>query len=265
MTKEKHLYRILFLASIFLLLINDLYLKFEYHNYLTGKLSDFVGLFAFPYFFSSFFPKKIKPIYILSGIFFVFWKSEFSQPIFDFAHSNGIGINRTVDYSDLIALLVLPISYIYWYRKSKLLIEPRKNLKPIIIGISCFAFVATTLPKHYEKLSIKSEFSTNVNSEYQSVRKKLNFYKEGLFENDSYWIELPEKSARIATLIKVDPINEKVTKIALDSILSFTVEGNGFIFSSGIDNDDVEYIRRLSKNEIEELFSKQIKKEFGNK
>ena len=265
MTKEKHIYRILFLASIFLLLINDLYLKYEYHNSLTGKLSDFVGLFAFPYFFSSFFSKKVKSIYILSGILFVFWKSEFSQPIFNFAHSIGIGLNRTVDYSDLIALLVLPISYIHWNSKSKLLIKPKRILKPIIIGISCFSFVATTLPKYYEKISLKSEFSTNVNSDYQSVRKKLNLYKEGNFENDSYWIDIPERSAHIATSIKVDSINERITKIALDSILSFTVKGNGFLFSSRFDKKDIEFIKSLNKKEIEELFSKQIRKEFGNK
>ncbi len=265
MTKEKHLYRLLFLASIFILLINDLYLKFEYHNYLTGKLSDFVGLFAFPYFFCTFFPKKIKPIYILSGILFVYWKSEFSQPIFDFAHSYGIGINRTVDYSDLIALLILPISYIYWNWGSQPLIQPKKILKTMIMGISCIAFVATSLPKHYENLSMKSEFSTIVNSNYQFVRTQLRIYKEGMFEQDNYRIELSEKNAHILTSIKVDSINEKTTRIALDSILSFTVEGNGFIFSSGIDKDDIEYIKGLSKNEIEKLFSTQIKKEFGNK
>ena len=264
MTKEKHIYRILFLASILLLLINDLYLKYKYHNCLTGKLSDFVGLFAFPYFFSSFFPKKIKPIYILSGILFVFWKSEFSQPIFNFANSNGIGINRTVDYSDLIALFILPISYIYWNLESKLLIEPKKILKPIIIGISCFSFIATTLPRYYQKISIKSDFSTNVNSDYQSVRKKLNLYKEGDFENDSYWIEIPERSAHIAISIKVDSINERITKIALDSIFSFTVKGNGFLFSSKFEEKDIEFIKNLSKKDIEKLFSEQIKKEFRN-
>ena len=264
-TKEIHLYRILFLASIFLLLINDLYLKFEYHNYLTGKLSDFVGLFAFPYFFSSFFPKKIKSIYILCGILFVFWKSEFSQPIFDFALSNGIGMNRTVDYSDLIALLILPFSYIYWKSESKSLFKATNKLRPIIIGISCFAFIATTLPKHCEKLSMKSEFSTIVNSDKQSVRTQLQINKEGMFAQDNYRIEMSKKNARILTSIKVDSIDEKKARVSLDSILSFTVEGNGFMFSSGIDKDDIEYIRKLSKNEIEELFSKQIKKEFRNK
>src|SRR5690554_1665687 len=261
-TKEKHLYRFLFLASIFLLLINDLYLKFEYHNYLTGKLSDFAGLFAFPYFFSCFFPKRIKPIYILSGILFVFWKSEFSQPIFDFALSNGIGINRTVDYSDFFALTILPISYKYWNSNSQQFFEPKKALKPIIIGISCISFIATTLPKHYEKISLKSEFSTNVNYDYQNVRSQLNLYKEGLYEKDYYRIELSEKRAHISTSIKVDSINENTTRIALDSILSFTVEGNGFIFSSGIKKKDVDYVRSLKQNEIENLFSEQIKKEF---
>lgn len=265
MTKEKHLLRVLFLTSIFLLLLNDLYLKFEYNNFLTGKLSDFAGLFAFPYFFSCFFPKKIKPIYILSGVLFILWKSDFSQPLFEFAHSYGIGINRTVDYTDLISLLILPVSYIYWNWDSLQIIKPWKILKPIIIGISCVAFIATTLPKHYEKLSMKSEYYTNVNSEYQFVRTKLNLHKEGSFEKDNYWIELPKKKAHILTSIKVDSINEQTTRIALDSILSFTIEGNGFIFSSGIDDDDVDYIRGLNKNEIEQLFSKQLKSEFAQK
>jgi hypothetical protein len=97
------------------------------------------------------------------------------------------------------------------------------------------------------------------------VRTQLRVYKEGLFEQDNYQIQVSEKRAHILTSIKIDSISEKNTRISLDSILSFTVEGNGFIFSSGIDNDDVEYIRGLNKNEIEELFSKQIKKEFGNK
>ena len=265
MTKEKHLFRVLFITSIFLLLINDLYLKFEYHNYLTGKLSDFAGLFAFPYFFSCFFPKKIKPIYVLSGILFLFWKSEFSQPLYEYANSYGLGINRTVDYTDLIALLILPVSYIYWNWDSQQNIKSRNFLKPIIVGISCFAFIATTLPKHYEKILMKSEYSTIINSEYQFVRTQLNLPKVGLFEKDHYGIELLENKAHILTSIKVDSINKQTTRIALDSILSFTVERNGFIFGSGIDDDDVDYVRDLSKSEIEQLFSKQLNSEFAKK
>lgn len=265
MTKEKHLYRIIFLASIFLLLTNDFYLKYEYHNYLTGKLSDFAGLFAFAYFFSCFFPKKAKSIYVLSGFLFVFWKSEFSQPIFDFAHSYGIGINRTIDYWDLTALLILPISYKYWKTDVKENWRPKRIFKPIIIFTSCFAFVATSLPKHIEDIPAKSEFKTDVASEFNNVKSKLHIYERNSTYPTYYRIEIPEKNAHISTYIKVDSINPETTRIMLDSITSFTVEGNGFIFSSGIDEDDVKYIKKLSKREIEQLFSEQIKKQFGEK
>lgn len=264
-TKEKHLFRILFLASIFLLLINDLYLKYEYHNYLTGKLSDFAGLFAFPYFFSCFFPKKAKQIYIISGILFVIWKSHFSQPIFDFAHSYGVGIDRIVDYSDLISLLIIPVSYIYSKTDFEQILRPNKILKPIIISICCFAFIATSLPKHIEDIPAKSELKIDVPSEFNKVKSKLHIYERNSIYPTYYRIEIPEKKAHITTYIKVDSINLETTRIMLDCITSFTVEGNGFIFSSGIDEDDVKYIKKLSEREIEQLFSEQIKKQFGEK
>jgi hypothetical protein len=194
----------------------------------------------------------------------VFWKSEFSQPLFDFAHSYGIGINRTVDYSDVVSLLILPVSYLYWKRDSKHFIQPKKIVKPIIIGISCFAFIATTLPKQYEALSMKSEFSTTVHADYESVRTQLQMYKDDLFDKDLYSIELPKKNAHILTLIKVSKINETTTRVAIDSILSFTVEGSGSIFINGIDEEDVAFIKNLSQEEIEQLFLEQMKKEFKN-
>ncbi|WP_407515804.1 hypothetical protein KFZ70_00460 [Tamlana fucoidanivorans] len=107
------IYGKLFLISVILLLLNDFFFKYYFHNYLTGKLSDFVGLFAFPYFISLLFKSKIKPIYILTGILFLFWKSSLSQSVIDYLNGVGIGINRVVDYSDFIALLVLPFSYRY--------------------------------------------------------------------------------------------------------------------------------------------------------
>lgn len=42
-----------FLLCLCLLLLNDFILKSEFHNALTGKLSDFAGLFIFPLFFSA--------------------------------------------------------------------------------------------------------------------------------------------------------------------------------------------------------------------
>lgn len=265
MVKEKHLYRILFLVSIFLLLINDLYLKFEYHNYLTGKLSDFAGLFAFPYFFSCFFPKKIKLIYVLSGVLFVFWKSELSQPIFDFAHSYGIGINRTVDYTDLIALLILPTSYRYWNTKFNIVFSPKKIFKPIIIGICSFSFLATTLAAHYEELNLKSDFETTLNYDLETVKKELRIYQDSIVQNGSYLVRLDEKKAEILTKISLRKLDNARTKVSLDSIINFRVQGTGVIFFSGIDEDDVEYMKKLTRSEMEKLFEQSLTKEFVEK
>lgn len=46
-----------FVASVLLLLINDFVLKPQIGNAVTGKLSDFAGLFAFPFFWSAFFAR----------------------------------------------------------------------------------------------------------------------------------------------------------------------------------------------------------------
>ncbi|VVV00866.1 hypothetical protein FVB9532_02142 [Mesonia oceanica] len=265
MNKEKHLYRILFLVSIFLLLINDLYLKFEYHNYLTGKLSDFVGLFAFPYFFSCFFSKKIKLIYILSGILFVFWKLELSQPIFDFANSYGIGINRTVDYSDLMALMILPFSYSYWNKRQIITKKPKRIFKPIIIVICSFSFIATTLAAHIEELNLKSDFQTTINYDLETVKKELRIYHDSIVLIGLYKIDLENKNAEIWTKISLRKTDSTKTQVSLDSILDFKVQGTGVIFYSGIDEDDVEFMKKLTKSEIEQLFKKSINKEFMEK
>ena len=266
MTKEKHLYRILFLTSIFLLLINDLYLKFEYHNYLTGKLSDFAGLFALPYFFSCFFPKKIKPIYLITGILFLYWKSELSQPIFDFAHSYGIGINRTVDYTDLIALLILPISYFYLNGRLRDEIQPIRIFKPIIIGICIFSFTATTVPEHHEELNLKSDYETTLNYNLETVKRKLKFNQDSIFiPAGSYDIQLEEKDADIWTKISLIKIDSFKTKVSLDSIINFKVQGRGVAFFSNINEDDINYMKKLTKSEIERLFEMSIKKRFVEK
>ncbi len=191
----------------------------------------------------------------------MFWKSEFSQPIFDFAYSKGIGINRTIDYADFIALLVLPISYRYWNRKSILLIEPKKFLKPIVVGISCLSFIATTLPRAYGDIRIKSDFETEKLSNFEEAKKAMTFYESSQKERFIYHIEIPKRKMEITTKIAVTEKPKGILNIKLDSILSYTVQGSGFIFWSGIDKDDVNYAENLTKNEIENLFKEQVEKQ----
>jgi len=149
----------LFLISLILLIANDWYFKSAFHNEITGKLSDFAGLFAFPFFLSLIFSNKKKTVHYLTGIVFLYWNSEFSQPLIDYINNVGLPINRTVDITDNIALISIFVSY-KWLNY---LIEPRLNpvFQKVLIVVSCVAFMATTLPPHENRKFV------NINKEYQ--------------------------------------------------------------------------------------------------
>lgn len=129
-----------FLVSLFILLLNDLILKTTFHNYLTGKLSDFAGLLAFPFFWSVLFPKRIKEIHIGVVLFFCFWKSPFSETFV-----NLFGFYRIVDFSDYIALVSVFISFLL-LKKEFVLYKVQPVFLKFIFLLSCFSFIATTQP-----------------------------------------------------------------------------------------------------------------------
>ncbi|MFD2284789.1 hypothetical protein GJU39_12400 [Pedobacter petrophilus] len=142
MSSRDKLLHPIFLLSIILLLTNDFFLKAYFHNELTGKLSDFAGLFAFPFFWSAVFPKRINFIHLSTVIIFLFWKSGHSQPLINFINLFGFQTFRTVDYTDYIAFISVLASYITFFK------PPFATSRPSIIRfialISIFAFVATT-------------------------------------------------------------------------------------------------------------------------
>ena len=140
-----------FIAGLVVLLVNDHLLKYAYPGFLTGKLSDVSGLFIFPVFFSAFFNKHRRWVYIATGIGFVFWKSSFSQGFIDWWNSlEVLKLARVTDSTDLWALFVLPLSYRFTQTvQSK---GPKKNrINPVWISlVAIFAFCATSVPR-YEK------------------------------------------------------------------------------------------------------------------
>lgn len=152
-----------FLIGLLLLLLNDLIFKAQFHNGLTGKLSDFAGLFVFPLFWAAFFPRLKSLVYVLTAVSFTFWKSAYSQPLID--GWNGLpffGIERTVDYSDLLALTILPLSYAYSRVPSNYHV-PRPALY-LIAFVSMFSFTAT---QYSQKVSYDNEY------QFLSSRREL--------------------------------------------------------------------------------------------
>lgn len=135
-----------FLAGLCVLLLNDFIFKQQFHNELTGKLSDFAGLFIFPLFWSALFPRLKTSVYVVTAALFVFWKSVYAQPFIDGWNSLQLfPVERTIDDTDLFALLVLPFSYIY--RRSPPKIAIQRPAICFIAAISLFAFTATSYSK----------------------------------------------------------------------------------------------------------------------
>ncbi|HEX6043023.1 MAG TPA: hypothetical protein VFZ22_00940 [Pyrinomonadaceae bacterium] len=152
-----------FVVSLLLLVLNDFVFKAQFHNHVTGKLSDFAGLFAFSLFWAAFFPHRKTFICVSSAVLFAFWKSAHSQTVIDGWNSLPLfEIGRTVDYGDLWALLVLPLSYFYVDIRPKTY-APRTLIYLIAI-VSAFAFTAT---------SFSQEYSYNNGYEFNASKKQL--------------------------------------------------------------------------------------------
>ncbi|MBC8986829.1 hypothetical protein H9X96_13710 [Pedobacter sp. N36a] len=135
-----------FFLCLFLLLLNDFYLKAAFHNTLTGKLSDFCGLFIFPIFWSVFFPKRKLAIFLLTGLLFLVWKSEYANSFIAFFSTYFFPIQRVVDHTDIIALIMLPLA---WY--SLKLRHISLNLNPSFIALlAFFAFCASSVPRYHQ-------------------------------------------------------------------------------------------------------------------
>lgn len=141
-----------FFIGLSLLLLNDFLFKEAFHNMITGKLSDCAGLFAASLFALSFLrtsSSRVKALLVL-GIVFTFWKSSLSEGMISWW--NGLGIlelGRVVDYSDLLALSLLPIAFLY-AKKAKPLIRNARVLLAPVISLSLFAFVATSTMTSYD-------------------------------------------------------------------------------------------------------------------
>lgn len=170
-----------FLVSLVMLFLNDFILKTVFHNYLTGKLSDFAGLLAFPFFWSVLFPKRIKEIHIAVALFFVFWKSTFSETFVDF-----FGFYRVVDFSDNIALISILVSF-WLLKQESVTYRVHPVFLKLIFLLSCFSFVATSKPQEpetfedgfrYLNLKNESDEKVVVLIDFKFSEKEIEFYKK---------------------------------------------------------------------------------------
>ena len=258
----------LFILGIITLLVNDFYLKYEFSNALTGKLSDFAGLFIFPFFLSIFFPKQILKVYFSTSFLFVFWKFQISDGFINWiSDSLNLAFYRTVDSSDLIALSVLPLSYKYFKKKYA---EDKKSffLVNSLIGTLCvFTILADSQPRQEVGVKIKSSKIYKLPISKADLYEKLNVnsYSGEILASKTainFSFEIPEYRASARAITKITEDSKGNLAIKLDSITDVLVTGRLFF---GIKNSDLEATKKLTKRQLESLFEQNCIEELLKK
>lgn len=147
-----------FIAALALLLLNDYYLKATFHNWITGKLSDFAGLFVLSIFLVTVWPERKGFIAVLAGFAFLFWKSSLSQPAIDWWNALPLmKVARTVDYTDLMAISILPIALSL---KSSFRLPRLSGIAPVVLlAVTLFAILGTSR-------AVKQSYHPNVPPQY---------------------------------------------------------------------------------------------------
>jgi hypothetical protein len=201
----------LFISSLLVLILNDQYWKAAYGNWLTGKLSDFAGLAVCSLLASGLLPSYRKAIFWGTALFFIWFKSSLSQPFLDLvAESLHFTWNRVVDYSDLIALVILPLAY-----RIKPVPVPMKSPKPALLGLlGIMALYADTPPRYlqygYEPDSYPVNGSFKRNMTRDSVIKR--FFERGYMVTKDTGRFFPLMNTRLFFKIK-DSTGERMVPL----------------------------------------------------
>jgi hypothetical protein len=262
----------IFLFSLVLLILNDWVFKYSFHNLLTGKLSDFSGLFAFPFFVSTLFPKQIKSIHISTFVLFIIWKSELSQPFIDLVNYKTELINRVIDYSDYIALVSISISYCTFIQHK--IIEFKPLVGKITLVVSCAAFLATSIPKHIYNANKKCDFNFSKKELVQRFNKvqkdDLSFFKDVkdiiVFDSSRNAFYFKNLKDTVLKLVDYNKLSDRDTIYIRSSNAWVQLLGNDSISSLKLVNINTSFRkRRIDKaeksavNTFEKIIIEKIK------
>ncbi len=180
----------LFVLGLFLLLLNDISLKYEFHNGFTGKLSDLAGLFVLTILWMVIFPNRKRQVAIITGIIFTWWKSSLSSSfIQSWNEIMPLPIARVVDYWDLTALIMLPFAWLLARSDYDPRIRYRRIFIPLVGSIALFAFCFTSPPRYAlyyyppNQVRFYGNFKTSKTEEQildKLISKNISFHKDSI-------------------------------------------------------------------------------------
>lgn len=209
-----------FIGGLLLLVLNDHYLKWEFHNWFTGKLSDVVGVFILPFFIAFVLKGRARIAVIFTALFFIWWKSSISTSAIEIYNEFAIiPICRVVDYTDYFALAMLPISYLtirsLEYRSTASNISLRWFMIPLGV-MSCFVFMATSPPLSYYRQqadngSLKLYSSKKISLSKEEILEELELmgikpYRDSILQKEKSYDSMEAERAYVQ-LIEADSLN----------------------------------------------------------
>ena len=161
-----------FLLALFILILNDYVLKATFSNFITGKLSDFSGVFLFVLFLSSISSFSAKTIGWATIVIFAYWKSSLSTPLINFWNLYFPDIARVVDYYDYAALIMVPLALFYLRNIQKK--DDKKLLFLPVLLIATFAITGTSRATHKSPIYTVNATSTQEVSILKKVDELAN-------------------------------------------------------------------------------------------
>ncbi|MEL6971009.1 MAG: hypothetical protein AAFZ63_21670 [Bacteroidota bacterium] len=210
----------IFLIALSTLILNDQIWKYTYGNLLTGKLSDFSGLILLPLVLAFLFPAWRKGTVWFSALFFLFWKTPWSTPFIDWYNLIApIPISRVVDYSDYLALFILPLPYWMIQRFAQAPTHTSAHWQPLaswsVLLVTSLSFIATQPPPRLF---------------FQYSSGNVSFY-DCKFKIDMTRAEVLQKLANQGLVVEVD------------TALAGNIRMRNFVYSDSILANDPPFYR----------------------
>lgn len=201
-----------FIGALSALLLNDLYLKAAYGNWLTGKLSDFAGLAVVTLLLAPFFGHRPKSLFAALAVAFAYWKSPWSQALIDFVNArSAIQFGRVVDYTDLLALAVVPAALrLRAWRPFEPSLLRRLAMVPVlgvvVLGISGTSSVGYTRSVAVEAEPVAASAPSAAALATDLLESRGYTCTGAVCENDANWVRFCSGGARLV-LVVTGPIN----------------------------------------------------------
>lgn len=130
------------MSAIVVLVANDWLLKAVCPCWLTGKLSDFAGVFLLWVCLWSALPSRPRSMAMIAGCSFLWWKSAWSQPLIDCWNLHGPWeVARIVDATDAMAVVVLLPAW--WSTDGRAPAGPRRWVAAMVAVLAMAAMLGS--------------------------------------------------------------------------------------------------------------------------